>query len=223
MNNNQAVPASEKSASVMRRVSGITYENLESDSVRDLSRIKPGDMTDNMAALVNLQHDSVLISFSEVEPEAKLFALIIAQANEDSMPSVIFKSRSKEPLFNSAVPDAYDAYEFMSTDRLDLYANFSGQNPEVIRRMWFKNYKAWLENDAKKVAANIVEHTIKLIVETPENTVVNTDARSFVRSPQIVYWAGILGKSANEIRAYINQSIVDRLKAGNAKKAAVAA
>lgn len=132
-------------------------------------------------------------AFAEIEEHADLVALIIHQASEDSMISPYFSQKSTEAIFESPIPDSYDGFLFMSSDRLDLYANIINLDPENdIRRKWRREYCKWVKNEAPAVAKNIFEH-IKKLETTPDlHTTVYKDSISFQKSAQCEYWRSFL-------------------------------
>ena len=135
---------------------------------------------------------SYIDSFSDVESEALLIANVIKQASEDSMIKPYFSKKSKEAIFHSPVPDAYDGYLFMSSDRLDIYAQLINQDPHVLRYLWKKQYLEWRRASGRAVAENIFKHVDRLIEVVEPNCTVYLDALAFKRSIQCQYWGSML-------------------------------
>lgn len=147
-------------------------------------------------------------NFSNVENSANLFCSVISQAISDSMPSRFFKSNSKLGLFYSDVPDAYDAYMFLSSDRLDIYAHLLGLDPELhIRAVWENQYAQWRKSHGKAVFTNLIDHLVKLMMTNPPDSVIYMDAKAFQTSPQFVYWCEVGSVDPIQTRTEIMQRL----------------
>jgi len=128
------------------------------------------------------------------------------------MPTPIFKPKSKEALFNSELPESYDGFDFMMSERLDIYAETIGMEPRMIRNDWLKLYAIWHKDQGSAVFMNIMHHTIKLLATCKPNTAIHMDASSFCRSPQFTYWCKVGGRKPDEVRAWITDETMNRIK-----------
>ncbi|PPC84827.1 MAG: hypothetical protein CTY35_00460 [Methylotenera sp.] len=177
---------------------------------------KPTDMIDSLGSIQNRRHvgGRFLICFEQVEPNAKLFASIIGQAVTDSMPDIIFSKRSMEPLFSSGVPEIYDAYDFMTSDRVNMYANMINMDVDTeIRGPWLSNYRHWCKTSGVAVAQNIFDQVVKLLSRSPQKSVQYMDAKSFLMSPQFNYWCGVANVSSQTQRDTILSAAEHHLSA----------
>lgn len=155
----------------------------------------------------------VVESFEEVHREALSFAAIISQSVLDSMPDIIFTAESDQALFRSDVPHASDAYDFMMSDRLDIYAETIGLSPSTVRRIWLKFHKEWVINEGLSVAINVFDHVARLLLINKVSGSVFADAKNFLTVPQMSFWSKISGMHKSEILSYIRDKLDLKTKA----------
>ncbi|MFL9611000.1 hypothetical protein ACKF11_13015 [Methylobacillus sp. Pita2] len=165
------------------------------------------DMHQRMAQTTSV--DS--LDFSNVENSAALICSVISQAISDSMPATFFRPNSKTGLFQSEVPDAYDGFMFLSTDRLVLYANVLGLDADIhVRRSWAKMYARWKAEKGEAIFANLIDHLVKLLCTNAPDSAVYLDAKAFQRGPQFNYWCNVGAANPEEVRADIEQRVIER-------------
>lgn len=163
----------------------------------------PYTMVDNLAA-----YSSGKPSFDmeKIEPDKMLFAGILKQSCEDSRPSNLFVPRSKESIFNSCIPDAFDAYDFFNSNRFHIYANLIGLDEAAVYKDWRDKWLRWKELYGEDFVANLVDHVIHLLKTNRVGCAVYMDAKSFYQGPHFNHWAMVAGKPVETLREYIAAS-----------------
>lgn len=172
----------------------------------------PYTLVDNLAAYNSGKSG---VDLEKIEPNMLLFAGILKQSCEDSRPENLFIPRSKESIFNSCIPDAYDAYDFYNSNRYCIYANVIGLDEEVVRSEWREKWLTWKDNEGAKFVKNLVDHVIHLLRTNRKGCAVYMDAKSFYQGPHFKYWAMVAGKPVEELREYISSSEIDEVAIGS--------
>lgn len=143
------------------------------------------------------------------EAEINLLGRVVSFAIEDSMPGEgdLFGPRSNIPLFKSFVPDVYDAYNFLMTDRIEPWLVIGGINASTVRKLWLARWESWKAEQGNQVLMNILDHVVYLLMVVKPGTVVHKDAEVFMRSRSINFWADIGGITPEEARNYVQSQI----------------
>lgn len=167
------------------------------NSIELSQRFKDGQSLIELDALARFNERAqitanFLTCFETVQADAACFAAVIGQAVTDSMPDMFFRESCMDPLFSSGVPEVYDAYDFLNTSRLDLYANIINIDTNLIRSHWKRLHRQWKKNVGPAVTRNIFMQCAKIMSNRPEKSAEFMDAKSFLYSPQFSFWCRIV-------------------------------